>query len=234
MATPSILSDLLDHASVTWTTPFEEATWTEAEALGRVLPAPAGVEGLSVITLGPALPPTPADAFLLRVGLVHRIEKGTVDWQVSVDLAPDTTPPPSFQEQNARLGGRSGLLGFLSSRTGATVAHYHACLLLERSGWTSSLLPRKVAPSTGEAAALSIASGATLEQIGFRLEDGANGLSEVAIVYLHEADMFSLTLEAKGVPEFVADDVLRMPLLESACRLAVHTFFAHVPGAVDA
>jgi len=67
---------------------------------------------------------------------------------------------------------------------------------------------------------------AQCEQIGYRFESGASGLEEVAIVYLHEEERFSLIVVARGALEI--GDVRWLPYCDIVASLLVSRYFEEV------
>jgi hypothetical protein len=62
-----------------------------------------------------------------------------------------------------------------------------------------------------------------IEQIGYRFDGGASGLEEVAIIYIHKDDVFSVTIRASGLLKLRESRWL--PYAKEVADLVVDTFF---------
>ena len=207
----------------TWQTPYSEELWQQIRDKGT-----STEDGLW--SLGPALPDD-EEPRLAEVVIGDGIDGGESDgllWNLVVHKAPSGQAPDRIVERNERLGGRQGLAKLLvegfPART-PQVALFHVKLRLDASDYDCSVLPQALQPGGGHESALSLASKANLEQVGYRFEDGVSGIKEATLIYLHEENAYSVTILAKGLLKLRSATWL--PYADEIADLIVTTFFVH-------
>jgi hypothetical protein len=213
---------ILTIVDATWATPFSDHVWAVLDGLKRA----ASKEG-DLLALGPVLPDE-EDARTAEA-VVHRRDD-ELHWALAVGPPPSAEPPTEVKEHDAKLGGRRGLsallLGALPGGAPGIGAFRIRCFLPE-TGFRCPFVPASVGEGSAQAAALRLGE-ARLEQVGFRFENGAAGIEELAIVYLHLKKEYSLNVRAKGPLKLKSARWL--PFADDVVETAASTLFAPVEG----
>ena len=213
---------LLQTINASWETGYSEAVWQRIEQ--RSVRAAAGFR-----YLGPAVPDS-EEPRLAQVAVRAYSEGGgepaLLQWSLVVRGAPSGAPPEDIVERDKTLGGRRGLMQLLAdsfSRPTPQVGFFRIKLRLDASRYSCPLLPMELRPGGPHDPALALASKATMEQVGYRFEDGVSGIREVTIIYLHEENVLSVTILAKGHLKLCSTTWL--PYADEIAELVSSAFF---------
>ena len=218
-------SDLLKTVTASWETEYVDEVWQRVEKVG--IPSKRGKRSLWFV--GPVLPD--ANESRLAEVAVHSHEAtddepAIIHWSLNVRPPPDSDPPDEALERDQRVGGREGLSQLLAdgfSGFTSQVALFSITLRLGRTRYACRVLPRKIQRGSEHEPALVLADSTSLEQVGYRFEDGASGLQEVTIVYLHQENEYSVRIQAKGHLKLGISTWL--PYADEIAELIVGTFF---------
>jgi|SRR5580704_2017235 hypothetical protein len=203
--------------TASWTTPFSLEVWEKLD----VLKGAASEDG-DLIVLGPTLPDEDDDRSAETT--VHRHEEGDLRFSLTVRPRPPGDPPEHLTEHSTRLGGRGGLSAMLAS-SAPTIGAFHIRCFLSEDELRCPLLPAPVDEGSAHAAALGIGE-ARLEQVGYRFENGAAGVEEVVVVYLHLRREYSLSISARG--PLMLRSPRWLPFADDVVETALTTFFVPV------
>jgi hypothetical protein len=203
--------------TASWTTPFSDEVWKKLDGLKHA----ASKEG-DLVALGPTLP-NANDERTAEV-VVHRPAQGDLYFRLTIGPCPPGDPPEHVREHDTKLGGPGGLSALLASGAPGLGAFRIRCFISEKELRCPSI-PASVVEGSAHAAALRIGE-ARLEQVGYRFENGATGVEEVAIVYLHLRREYSLSISAKGPLKLRSPRWL--PFADDVIETALSTFFLPV------
>ena len=205
-----------------WRTPFSADVWQQIHDRGMSLE-----EGLW--HLGPALSEAGEPRLAEVVVANHGDDEGESDgliWSLLVRDAPSGEPPDEILERNERLGGRQGLTQLMLKgfpRGIPQVASFDIKLRLDAQQYSCSVLPIELRRGGGHEPALGLASKARLEQVGYRFEDGASGIKETSLVFLHDKNAFSVAILANG--HLKLNSATWLPYADEVADLVLSTFF---------
>lgn len=211
-----------------WETAYSDAVWQKLESVKssvRIEQTPPSASNF--LTLGPTLP----DAEEPRVAEVvaHRHEDSAeIYWVLTTWSAPDGEPPAHVKESNTRIGSRKGLAQLLADCLpidAPDVATFQIRLLVDGSSHKCRSIPAAPLERGGlHDAALSLGREVRLEQVGYRFEVGTQGIEEIAIVYLHKKNAFSVSISANGLLKLKSTTWL--PYADEVADLVLNTFFS--------
>lgn len=212
--------------SAAWETPYAEDVWGRLEeARSDSYSDRHGESTAEVLAIGPVLG-DPEEPRIARLVVHRHAERERLYWDLTVQAAPEGEPPPSVREVDARVGGRRGLVRLLAAgihSEAVAVGVFRIHLLVARAEHTCRVLPRTLSSGDAQAPPLPLSDGALLEQIGYRFPTAVGGVEEVALVYLHRSDMFSVRILANGLLKLDAPSWL--PHADEAEEIAMKTFF---------
>lgn len=223
-----------------FTTPYSEELW---QSLERRNPRPSSDEskqGASkLLVFGPALPEGEDDRIAHLMVHVHEDEddeveadteemakRPTLHWMLVLVPKPSGEPPEAIKAENAKIGGRQGLIKMLEEiipSPWTRAARFRVLCSLSQEHWTCRVLPTGSIQGVRHEAALRLGAQAYMEQVGYRYENGANGISEVAIVYRHEEKDYVVTIRGNGLLRLEADHWL--PYADELLNMMTSAFF---------
>jgi hypothetical protein len=139
-----------------------------------------------------------------------------------VGRAPPSPPPEDLVAESAKIGGRIGLAKFIAGfiQDAAPVGSFFVTMRVNQTAHKCKVLP--ATPHRNDPA-MDLGRPAIQEQIGYRFENGVNGLEEITIVYDHKNDLFSVTILARGHLNLEVDTWL--PYAEGVEKLVLDAFF---------
>lgn len=228
---------------VSWVTEFSEDGWSHLEAIKSSLLTrrkPRDPQEIEALSFGPVLPDD-GNSLDSRIATLVVVPHPTqVDgrpkidgrpdellWTMAVRPRPDSEPPPSVKEDNLKFGGRSGLIkSVLDWAAPPPVGRFRVDLAVPGDTYDCRVLPVALDRACAgiHEPAVALAESIHLEQIGYRFENGANGLEEVAIVYLHESSTFRVGIRARGMIKL--QSATWHPYADEIAELVLGTFFA--------
>jgi hypothetical protein len=229
-------NSMIEVAVASWETPYSEETWRRLEGVKTDVRFETGRgENADFLLVGPILPsPGEAESRIAQV-IVHR-GRGSgggldlpLSWSMTIRRAPSGEPPESVQIQSKKLGGQRGLMRLIDETTAPRappVGAFQVNLLVERARYECRGLPLPVDHGGPHDIAASLGRGVWMEQIGYRFENGVNGLEEIAIVYDHQHDIFSVNVQASGMLKL--GSATWFPYADDVAELVLKAFF--VPG----
>ncbi len=205
--------------TATWWTPPSGDIWDKLKSLGV-----ADKDSPGFLRLGPVLP-TGEERRMATVS-VHQCIDNEIHWTLTVRPAPTAEAPDRIRERDLSLGGRSGLATLLAHAlpAGSDIASFKTQLRIPEAEFTCAALPVKLDKNSGHDTALRFGREARLEQVGYRFEGGANGIGEIAIIYLHSEGEYLINLNAYGPLKLSSDTWL--PFANEIRDVAIGAFFA--------
>lgn len=153
------------------------------------------------------------------------------DWRCALLLAarPTGKPPDHVSKLWNRLGDLGETVAKLTRLLRlepGPVASYSMRARLPRADYPSVVVPRVPAGPTEVPPGLSALGAVELEQVGYRFPSGgAYGVNEVVLVYLHDADLYELTVRATNPIELAADVDNPLPLADKVGRYVLGRVF---------
>lgn len=212
--------------SAAWETPYAEDVWGRLDEVQTdSYDERHGESTAEVLAFGPVLG-DPEDPRIARLVVHRHAERARLFWELTVQTAPEGEPPSTIREIDAKIGGRRGLArllvaGFPAEAVAVGVFRIH--LLVARAEYACRMLPRPLSNGDALGPPLPLSDGALLEQIGYRFPTAVGGVEEVALVYLHRSDSFSVRILANGLLKLDAPRWL--PYADEAEEIAMKAFF---------
>lgn len=210
----------LKAISAIWRTPPSNDIWNRLKNLGDSEPG-----FTDYLRLGPTLPT--AEETRTATLSVHRCTDDELHWALTVRPAPTTDAPEQLKAGDQKLGGRNGLATLLAEAlpiglpdVGAFRVRFH----VPEATFVCHALPVVIEKNSGHEAALRFGRKALLEQVGYRFEGGAGGIEEIALIYLHKKNQYSVILDANGPLKFTSNTWL--PFADDVGDLALNAFFS--------
>ncbi len=248
--TPGGSPHLLERpwGEVVWYTPASSDLWEELSRLNREAPGfTSNTNGAGQRDTGPAsspeqlaLGPLLGDGSDRRVALM-RVERQREEkpprerfrWTLNLVTSPIREPPEAVRRLNAHFGGRQGAVDFVARAIalgGLPAALHGLRFQLSEAQWGCRLeFPRRVTAGTTEAAVLDgFCREAYVENVGYRLVGGANGIEEIVFTYLHETATYHVLANARASLKMTTGNWL--PFADEVQELIVGTFFARREG----
>jgi hypothetical protein len=211
---------------ITWKTPYEESVWRRLEGIhGDGRTGDSNTESQDFLVVGPSLP-TEGEPRVAELAVHRRQVEGLLHWRLSVRTAPRTEPPAEVRQRDAELGGQKGLATLLVDSMTSNVppvAMFQIRYFVDASRHECKVLPVQLRRGDAHDIALGLGMEAWMEQVGYRFGGGANGLSEIVIVYLHREDVFAVSIHANGVLR--PGDERWLPYADEMTELVRETFF---------
>ncbi len=207
-------------ATAEWSTPSSPEVWKRLEDLRR----DASKDG-TFLAIGPTLPDE-GDPRSARLVVHHHEEDSELHWMLTVERPPSGEPPERAKDHDRKIGGRTGLSSLLADALAhdvPAVGRFRArCRLLE-SEFRCPSIPATVEKGDPDHAAALLLGQARVEQVGYRFADGAGGIEEISIIYLHVQEEYSLNVAARGPLKLSSPRWL--PFADNMVELASSTFF---------
>lgn len=164
-------------------------------------------------TLGPALPPPGGERYAFAEVLKPVDDSDApLSWTLTVRRLPGGNPPDGVREANDRAGGLSGLKRLVDGAVDGgpiPVVDHRITFELPAASFSCPLLPRPVSKEERQILH-ELGQDAKVEQLGFRLRGGAEGLEEVALVFDDERRSLLLTVRVRSLLRVEED--FRLPL----------------------
>lgn len=180
---------------VRWRTPFDANLWTKFAGFAGKKPSSRSPTNIQV---GLALPEG-RDGYIADL-FGNRNGRKYIYWILNVKPRPDSDPPKNVVIASEKIGGVQGLHKFIEDNivSSVSIAAFYECRvnLNGSAGWECNLVPSDIGT---EQLPSDIGQGGRLEEIGFRFQNGANGLEEFAITYGHQDDSYILIYMANGL-----------------------------------
>lgn len=226
---PWPMSEYTRSVTAFWATPYSEENWKRLEAAksdGAILSDEDDEGDEDVVSLPLAIGLPDEDEPRVARVMVHRSLNGEdsdrIHWTLMVSRAPTSAPPEDVVAEGAKIGGRVGLANFIAGfiQDGAPVGSFFITMRVNQAARKCKVLPAK--PHQNDPA-MDLGRPAIQEQIGYRFENGVNGLEEVAIVYDHKNDWFEVTILARGLLNLKATTWL--PYAGDVEKLVLGAFF---------
>lgn len=223
-----------------FTTPYSEELWQSLARRSSQPDPDESKQGASkLLVFGPALPEGEDDRIAHLMVHVHEDEDDEVEadaeemtkrpmlhWILVLVPKPSGEPPEAIKAENAKIGGRQGLIKMLEEIVPSPwtrAARFRIQCVLSRLDWICRVLPPGPVQGTRHDMALRLGTPAYMEQIGYRYENGANGLSEVAIIYQHEENDYAVTIRGNGLLRLEAESWL--PYADELVNMITDAFF---------
>ena len=225
---------LIVETAASWQVPYSDELWE------KLLQVKADVQFKSsqhaesdFLMLGPTLPEA-GESRIAQVFVHRHLEPDGGDphasrlhFNLTVRPAPAGDPPEDVKADSIRIGGRDGLCRHLlhcASGTSPLAGNFRIDLKVEQDHHRCRVIPITLEGTTGlHEPAVDLGRCAMLEQVGYRFENGVNGLEEVAIVYVHVARVFRVTAHARGMLKLSAPTWL--PYADEIAELVASGFF---------
>src|SRR6266487_4217409 len=191
-----------DAFRATWTVDYDDLLWKYLRTIGSdhsVQKTNGKATGYEFLAIGTAISGRPRDIVFFLACSKYKEEK--LAFTLSRRPMPNTPPPAKVRAIDRRLKGKVGLQKLLSDKllkpNTLLIADFSIELNLKTSdGWHSPVIPR--APGDADAPLVNIGKTTHVEQIGYRFEEGANGLRELTVVYFHKPSSYHIHIDAHG------------------------------------
>jgi hypothetical protein len=207
---------------VTWRSPVSVGLAEHLGRTGRDISAdlqfvgelPDDAQSPCGFEIGPALPG--AEEALPWVVSTSVIlpprESSSAHWTLFARQRPESAPPQDVLDASTRIGGISGMrvfLGKFAQGSERPIARFDLRFSVERGVYTCPLLHRQVAAEGPELRISTLATDACeVEQIGWRLRGGVEGIEEISVIYHHEREHYDSRVLARGVLDFADEEWL--------------------------
>ncbi len=149
-----------------------------------------------------------------------------LQWSLRVLADPRSPSSEVLRSIDSFLQGRRGLNSLLTRLLGVDavpIGTYKLWFTLGASQWHCRLLPRPVRQQPVDALLLEVCQDASIEHLGYRLTNGANGLEELVLTYLHEEESFRVDAAARGMLRLTPE--VWLPFANELTDLIVSRFF---------
>ena len=195
--------------TVSWSSPFSAEFWAELEEaqtrFGKQIDMSQIGGGERTIVIGPVLPDEGNDLICSLALREHAEEKPHLFWMLSLFKKPTTPPPSDISEGTLRLGGqttiRDLIVRFLKPES-MPIATYQAAWRINGKKWLCRIIPQTGITGPLTDSVMPLAKEVTIEQIGYRLQDGIAGVMEIGLTYYHANEEYSLDILGRSVLRF--------------------------------
>lgn len=233
------LPGLLIGADALWTTAMSESIWQRVLASSFLIPVQIE-KGAQEEGEKPPDASKPAYRWLIASGsdpeprfaqlVVHQAPKNRLSWSLNVRTSPDGEPPEDFVTLNSKVNGRGGLANLIRdgfAQGGPPIANYQIFLAIDAECWKSQILPRDAKSDCDAAALPGLASQVHLQHVGYRLEEGANGIREIYISYDSKTG-YSAAVTARAALSMEGE--IWLPYANTIAEIVLRTFFTRKEG----
>lgn len=212
-----------------WSTPLTEALSAELDTL-RTRLLSINKELAEEALVLPVLPDH--DDPRLAVVMV-RPDDTECNWSLFLATAPAEGEDAPEQDQNGLVplseaasvaGGRAALSALITKHwtkppTVGHNIHFH----LPGDTWICRTLPSKVRPNSEDGPVLTIGTDVTVDEIGYRFTNGANGVSRVSIAFREDPHVYHVDVLARGLLRL--GDSRWLPFADEVRELIVSSLF---------
>lgn len=206
-----------------WETPHDAEAWKELLERGT-LDQPASDSSPITMTQSVVLGPAVTGTEQLSYAVVLRTtDSDPLSWRFIQRPKPKSEPPASVLEREKKVGGTVGLATLVRRFANTSpVAEFEINALLSAKEWHCPSLDNRLL-SADDSRLAEIGRVARIEQLGFRFEDGVNGIREVVLIYLNESTEYYITIQARSLLS-VRDD-LTIPYASDTLDLVLSRAF---------
>ncbi len=210
------------------------ATWVSnhvADVVSHFAASPANPQNVTspdgdvVLRIGPILGSSPDSTLMTNVHLAYEAGDAPAElfWHLHISRQPSGSPPDSIVKENVRLGGWDGLVHQIKRTQHPKPARYRVIFDIDASNWACRMLPRPVPSAMDDACMLGLGPDWQVEQIGYRQPAADLGITELAIVFLHDPNVFRVTVHANGGLELGAN--MTLPYINNSIRSVMRYCF---------